>query len=184
MRIDVSKIDGFNTLSPEDQVKALLGYDIEVEDTSKLKSALNKASSEVAEYKRQLKEKMTEQERIEEERKAKEAEREELLKNLMREKTIADNKAQFLSVGYSDELAKKSAEAMTDGNMGEIFSGFKTFLEERDKSIKAELLKGTPAPKGGAEDTTITKEQFSKMGYAERAKLYAEHPETYKTLTE
>lgn len=184
MRIDANKIDGFNTLSPEDQVKALLGYDFEVEDTTKLKNALNKATAEASEYKKALREKQTEQERIEEERKAKEAEREELLKSLMRDKTIADNKAQFLSVGYSDELAKKSAEAMADGNMGEIFSGFKTFLEERDKSIKAELLKGTPAPKGGSEDTTITKEQFNKMGYAERAKLYVEHPETYKTLTE
>ncbi len=182
MRIDVSTINGFNDLSPEDQVKALLGY--EFEDTTKLKNALNKTSSELAEYKRQLKEKMTEQERIEEERKAKEAEREELLKSLMRDKTIADNKAQFLSVGYSDELAKKSAEAMADGNMTEIFSGFKSFLEERDRSIKAELLKGTPAPKGGTENTTITKEQFAKMNYAERAKLYEEHPETYKSLTE
>lgn len=184
MRIDVTKIENFDNLSAEEKLNAILNYDIEVEDTTKLKNALNKASSEAAEYKKALREKQTEQERIEAERQQKEAEREELLKSLMREKTIADNKAQFLSVGYDGELAQKSAEAMADGNMAEIFSGFKAFVENRDKQIRAELLKGTPAPKGGNTETTITKEQFAKMGYQERAKLYEDNPELYQTLKE
>lgn len=32
------------------------------------------------------------------------------------------------------------------------------------------------------EETTITKEQFDKMGYMEKNKLFQEDPETYKTL--
>lgn len=184
MRIDTAKIEGFESLSAEEKLNALLNLDIEVEDNTKLKNALNKATSEAADYKRQLKEKMTEQERAEADRKAKEAEKDELLKNLMREKTIADNKAQFLSVGYDGELAQKSAEAMADGNMAEIFSGFKAFVENRDKQIRAELIKGTPAPKGGATENSITKEQFNNMGYQERAKLYQDNPELYRTLKE
>ena len=182
MKIDTTKITGFDTLSAEEKLNALLDYEFDVEDTAKLKDALNKASSQAADYKRQLKEKMSEQERIEADRQAKEAEREELLKNLMREKTIADNRAQFLAVGYGEELANKSAEAMADGNMAEIFNGFKTFVETRDKAIRAELIKGTPAPKGGNTDTTITKEQFRAMSYSERNKLYTENPELYKQL--
>ena len=182
MKIDTTKIENFENLSAEEKLNAILNFDIEVEDTSKLKNALNKATSEAAEYKKALREKQTEQERLEAERKAAENEREELLKNLMREKTIADNKAQFLAVGYGEELANKSAEAMADGNFTEIFSGFKTFVESRDKQIRAELIKGTPAPTGGNTDVTITKEQFRKMSFTERNNLYNENPELYKQL--
>lgn len=37
-------------------------------------------------------------------------------------------------------------------------------------------------PSIDGKETTITKEQFQKMGYQDRNKLYREDPETYKTL--
>lgn len=37
-------------------------------------------------------------------------------------------------------------------------------------------------PSIDGEETTITKEQFDKMGYMEKNKLYQEDPETYKAL--
>ena len=137
MKIDVSKIENFDNLTAEEKVNALMAYDVE---DDKLKNALNKATAEAAEMKRALRERQTEAEKAEAERKEKEKEKDELLKSLMREKTILDNKSQFLSVGYDADLAQKSAEAMADGNMADIFNGFKTFMENRERQIKAELL--------------------------------------------
>ena len=36
---------------------------------------------------------------------------------------------------------------------------------------------------GGASSQSVTAEQFSKMGYQERVKLFTENPELYKELT-
>ena len=55
-------------------------------------------------------------------------------------------------------------------------------VSSRDKQIRAELIKGTPAPTGGNTDVTITKEQFRKMSFTERNNLYNENPELYKQL--
>lgn len=182
MKIDTSKIENFDTLSAEEKLNALLNF--ELEDDSKLKDALNKASSEAANYKKQLREKQSESERLEAERKEADLKKDELLKTLMRDKTVSEHKASFLSVGYDNELASKSAEALADGNFAEIFNGFKSFVESRDKSIRAELLKSTPSPVGGSDGKgVISKEQFAKMNYSERAKFYADYPDLYKEYT-
>ena len=80
MKFDVSKIEGYAEMSAEDKVKALEEYEIEVpkdntaevnnlkEALSKANSQTSKACSEAAEWKRQYREKQTEQERAEAER--------------------------------------------------------------------------------------------------------------------
>lgn len=184
MKIDTTKIENFENLSAEEKLNAILNYEIEVEDTTKLKNALNKATSEASEFKKALREKQTEAEREAAERAEKDAAREKLLNDLMREKSIADNKAQFLSVGYNEELATKSATAMADGNMKDIFDDFKTFIENRDKEIRANLIKSTPNPiGGGSQESAVTKDAFNKMGYSERVAFLNEHPDLYKKYT-
>ena len=54
------KIEGYENMSAEEKLKALEGFEVEEPNTSevtKLKEALNKASSEASNYKKQLKEK-------------------------------------------------------------------------------------------------------------------------------
>ena len=78
-KIDVSKIEGYSEMSAEDKLKALEAYEFETpapkesEETTRLKAALSKANSESAEWKRQLREKQTESERAEAERKERDA---------------------------------------------------------------------------------------------------------------
>lgn len=43
-------------------------------------------------------------------------------------------------------------------------------------------LKGDKPPKGAPQSDTVTKEQFAKMGYADRLKLKTDNPELYKQL--
>ena len=151
-------------------------------EIDRLKSALSKSNSEAADYKKQLREKMSA-----EELKAKEdAEKwDALIKErdtLLREKTISGHKAKFLALGYDEKLATDTAEAMANGELDKVFANQKKHLESVEKKIREDVLKDTPKPEGGKGSDTITKEQFSKMSIAEQHKYSVEHPEEYKKL--
>jgi len=179
--IDVTKIEGYAEMSPEDKVAALEAY--EYDDGSNLKSAVDKATHEAAEYKKQLK---ALQEKLNSE--GGEASQtiqslKEQVEQLTRTNTLAEYTAQYLALGYTAEMAKSSAEAQFDGDIATVISNQKTFLEEKEKSIKAELLKQTPRPGQGGTgvpSSGMTKEKFKKLSFAERAKFAAEHPEEYE----
>ena len=172
-------------MSVEDIEKALEGIEMPADGTAeieRLKTALSKSNSEAADFKKQLREKMSE-----EERKAKEdAEKwEEIVKErdaLLREKTIAGYKAKYLGLGYDEKLANDTAEALANGDHDKVFEYQKKHAEAVEKKIRAEVLKETPSPEGGNGSETITKEMFSKMSIAEQYKYSVEHPEEYKKL--
>ena len=151
-------------------------------EIDRLKAALSKSNSEAADFKKQLREKMSE-----EERKAKEdAEKyEEVVKErdtLLREKNILGYKTKYLALGYDEKLANETAEAMVNGESDKVFANQQKHLATVEKKIREEVLKDTPKPEGGKGSDTITKEQFSKMSTAEQYKYSVEHPEEYKKL--
>ena len=172
-------------MSIEDIEKALEGIDLPTDNSAeidRLKAALSKSNSEAADYKKQLREKLTA-----EELKAKEdAEKwDEIVKErdaLLREKTIATHKAKYLSLGYDENLANDTAEAMAKGELDKVFANQKKHLEAVEKKIRADVLKETPSPEGGNGSDTMTKEKFLKMSIAEQFKYSTEHPEEYKKL--
>lgn len=185
------KIEGYAEMTAEQKLAALEGLDIEEStnnndsEIQKLKDALNKASSETAGYKKQLREKQTEQERLDAERKEKEAEKDALLEKLLREKNVSEYKASLLDAGFDSELADKSAGFLVDGDMKSFLGNLKTFSTGVKKSVEAELLKKTPDLNGtnAGVSTTISKEQFDNMGYAERVALKQENPDLYNSFT-
>ena len=177
------KIEGYESMTAEEKLSALEAYEIEEKsDDSKLKEALNKATAEASKYKKELREKQTETERLEAERKEEIEKKEAQLAELLKEKTVAEHKANFLKVGYSDELANESAEAIANGDYGKVFSNLGTFLTEKEKTIKEDLLKKTPKPTGGNSTLEVTKEQFNKMSYGDMMKLREENESLYESL--
>jgi hypothetical protein len=172
-------------MSVEDIEKALESVEMPTDNSAeidRLKAALSKSNSEAAEFKKQLREKMSA-----EELKAKEdAEKiEELTKErdaLLREKTISSHKAKYLSLGYDESLANETAEALANGDLDKVFANQKKHNESVEKKIRADVLKETPLPEGGNGSETITKEKFLKMTTAEQYKFSVEHPEEYKKL--
>jgi actin-related protein len=172
-------------MSVEEIESALENIDLPTDNSAeidRLKAALSKSNSEAADYKKQLREKMSA-----EEVKAKEdADKiEELIKErdaLLREKTVAAHKANYLALGYEEKLASETAEAMTNGELEKVFANQKKHLEAVEKKIRADVLKDTPKPEGGNGSDTITKEKFSKMPILEQHKFSVEHPEEYKKL--
>lgn len=152
-------------------------------ENAKLKNAQSNASADAAKYKRALNERMSEQERAETQNK----ELIEQLKadnaQLKRERTLAKQNAGFVGVGYEADAAEKAATAFYDQDFNGFMAVFKDFLAAHDKSLLADTVRQTPRPGAGGTDKTVTREQFDKMGYSERAKLFNEQPDVYQTLT-
>lgn len=181
-KIDFSKIEGYSTMTAEEKLAALEALDIPEPDYTGFvkKELLDKATSEAAGYKKQLRERMSEDEAA----KAKAAEDMASvmaeLESLRTEKAVSEYTAQFLGIGYSEELAKSTAVALQKGDMTTLFKNHAKFVVDREKTMKAELLKNTPTPPAGDGAKGVSKEEFSKMNLAEKAKFAQENPERYK----
>ena len=119
---------------------------------AKLKKANDKATSEAASYKKQLREKQTAEEIALQEKAEKEAEREEQFQKLLRENTITKFEKNFLALGYPADLAAKAAAAQCDNDTDELFDIQQTFIEEKEKTMKADWMKSMPNPPAGNSD--------------------------------
>ena len=183
-KIDISKIDGYADLTPEQKIAALEAYETEDPDYSGYvkKDVFDKTASELAAKKKELNEKLTE----DEQKKQKEQEEREELQSkydkLLRESEISKHKAKLLGLGYDEKLADETAEAMADGDMEKVFANQKKHLDSVEKRVRADALKDTPKPTPDGDSKTMTLEKFRKLSPAERAAFFEEHPEEYKEL--
>lgn len=186
MKIDVSKISGFDGMTAEEKVAALLGLDVPEEvDLSKFvsKETADKYASEAAELKKQLRSKQSEEEAKKMEEEAERKALEDKYNQLLERTTIAEHKSKYLSLGYDDKLAEDTAKALYVGDMEKVFANSAKHQAELEKKIKADVLKGTPKPDGaGSRTKSLTREQFGAMGYSERVKLRTENPELYNEM--
>ena len=129
------------TTTPEIDYKA--EFEKLQSEYSKVKSSLDKASSEVADYKRKERDRMSE-----DDKKAIEAEeRESYYKTLERRIAIADYEAELEDVTDA-KIKREIAELFADGKLVEGMSKHKAYREkakgELEKKIKSELMKQNP----------------------------------------
>ena len=176
-KINTGAIEGYESMSAEEKLAALEALDIP--DVDKIKSALDKATSEAAGYKKQLRERMTE----EEARAAKDAEDraaiQKELEQLRAEKVIDQNTAKFLGLGYDEKLARETATALANGDTEVVFKNHAKFIADREKALKAEILKSTPTPPAGDGAEKKTRDDFKKMTLAEKQQFARENPEMF-----
>ena len=163
-KIDPSKIEGFDNLSADEKVAALLNQEIEVEqtepaDVTRLKTSLSKANSEAAEYKRLLREKQTEAERAEAERAEKDREREELLKSLLEEKRVSTYKSQLMAAGVDPDTADLMAKSLPEGVTDEYFLATKSFLDNQRQKLLTESINKQPGLSVGTPPTAAQAER-------------------------
>lgn len=183
-KIDITKIEGYDKMTPEEKLAALEAF--EYEDNSseleKYKNAASKANSEAAEWRKKHNALLSEEEQ------KKQANEEELttlrakVEAIEKEKLIAGHKAQFLAIGYDEALADATAKALADGDTAKVFANQKKFLETHDKTLKADLLKKTPAPPAGDGGDMMTLDKLRKMSPQERFEYSEKNPEEYKKL--
>lgn len=184
-KIDISKIEGYAEMSIEDKLKILESFEYEdnASELERLKNANSKANSEAAEWKRKH------NALLDEDEKKKQADSEALeqmkkeLDELRKGKKVSDYKSKYLALGYDEKLAAETATALADGDMDKMFANGEKFKSEMEKKIRADILKGTPKPDMNKGDgKSITKEQFEKMEYSERLKLYNENKALYDEM--
>ncbi len=184
-KIDVTKIDGYDAMSAEDKLKALENFEVDEPDYTGFvkKDVFDKTASELATTKKQLKEKMSD----DESQKLKEQEeKEELQKNyekLLRESEVSKNKAKLLALGYEEKLADDTAAAIVDGNTEKVFANQKKHQDSLEKQIRGKALLDTPRPEGdGDGDNVMTLDKLRKMTSQERYEYSIKNPEEYKNI--
>lgn len=173
------KIENYESMTAEEKLAAWEAYELDMSGYVS-KDVFDKKASEAADLSKQLRARMSEDEA----KAAKEAEeRAELLarvEQLEHEKAVNIYMNHYLSLGYEESLAKASAEALAKGDTETVFKNQKAHIAAREKALKTELLKATPAPAAGSSEGGVTKEDVNKMTLAERAKFADENPEKYK----
>lgn len=183
-KIDASKIEGYDTMSVEEKLAALENYEYDdnLGELERYKNAVSKANSEAAEWKKKHNALISEDEQN------KLAAEEELnslrekVEAMEREKTISEHKAEFLALGYDEDLANESANALANGDTAKVFAIQRKFIEAHDKVLKTELLKGTPTPPAGNGSDTMTLEKLKGMSIADRYEFSVSNPEEYERL--
>lgn len=173
MKIDTSAINGFDGMTAEQKLEALL--QVELPDMSKVvsKEVFDKKAAEASELSKRLKEALDEDGRkklADDEARAAEAQKYVDLENkyneLLKKSTVSEYKAKYLAQGYDEKLAEDTANALADGNMTKVFENSEKYKKALEEKIKAELMQNTPKPDGGAGANDPYVEQAKKAGKA------------------
>lgn len=151
MKIDTTKIPNFDTL-PDEVKSAITGMELAPDLSGYVeKTVFDRKASEASELSKKLREKMSEDEQKKADNdKAFEDMKAELDK-LRRNNTISAYKAEHLAMGYDEELAGETAEALADGKYDIVFANQKKHIEMLKKAASAERIANNPVPPAGAD---------------------------------
>ena len=166
------------TRTAEEQIAELLA------ETKRLKKAVDKSSADASSWKKKYMETQSESEKLSMEKAERDAALKEELEALRRESKVNKYAKSFMSIGYSEEMATKAAEAQFDGDTDELFRIQKIYASETEKRIRADIMKSMPVPSTSNDDSiTLTQEQFDAMTYREQLDLFEKHPSVYEKFT-
>lgn len=188
MKIDTAKIEGYDSLTAEEKLKALEEYEFEVpaqksDDNASLKKMLSDRNSEIKKLKDEIRSKMDENERKELERNEELEQLRQSVASYEKATKTASLKATYLAIGYNEDLATRRATFMADGDIENATAVEKEFLVWHDKELNAQAVRSTPTPVSSVKNTKkYTADDFRKMGLSEMKALKAEDPELYEAL--
>lgn len=191
MKIDTAQIEGFDKMTPEQKLEALTNYEYEDHstelaqaraDNKKQKDLIDKYSSQIADQKKQLNEKLTEDERASKEIADRLAALEEENGKLLEAQKKAQFVKNFIKQGYEEGLAEEKAEALIKGDMDKVFDCEIKFNDAQAKKIKAEVVKGTSGPndKGDSKKPKTKAEIMAIKDPVERQRQIAENMDLFK----
>ena len=147
------------------------------------KELYDKAASDTANYKKQLRANMSEAEQKAAADAEKYANLEEELKQLKADKAIAENAKGLVAIGYDETLATEVATALYNGDAETVIKAQAKFVDAQKKAVLAEAVKNTPEPPAGDNGGAVmTKEKLKAMSPTERYEFSQKNPEEYKKL--
>lgn len=179
--------------NPESDLKNLEERIRQLEsENGKLRQANTNASAEAAKFKRELGEakeqlnaKLSDEEKAKQDQEAVAQKMQEELEALRKERNVANYTSALVAqdIGMDAETAKAVAEALNSGDVEKVFDGVRKFIAAHDKLLKENAFRTNPTLQGGTPLKAVTKEQFDKMGYTERLKVFNDYPDLYKEFT-
>lgn len=184
-KIDVSKIPGYAEMSAEEKLKALEDYEYDdgASEIERYKNATSKANSEAAEWKKKHNALLSEEEKAKQENADYIAKLEKQNAELLEERDVAKHKTELLAMGYSEELATETANALFKGDIAKVLKNQATFVAEQKKAVIAESVKNTPIPPiSNSNETVMTKEKLKNMTPNERFEFSQKNPEEYRKI--
>ena len=153
------------------------------------KEVFDKTASELARYKRELKELQEESMTAEEKLKLELEKATEAQAKYAKELSKLRATEIFVTAGLSEEdytplidIVVSEDEEVTKVRAKSMVDVIASQKKATEKAVKAELLKGTPKPVGGDPDQGMTAEQFRKLSLLDKQKFAIENPEVYKTF--
>lgn len=152
-------------------------------EMAKQKAALDKATKEAGDYKKQLRAKQSAEEIAAEEAKVQQEALMQELETLRKEKAVAATTAKITPLIGDSEVAGQIAEYLYGAeDVDAALTALQKAWTAKEKALRLEFGK-IPAPGAGASDgPTITREQLDSMKFPERVKFMNEHRDEYERL--
>ena len=167
------KADVKPTPSVEEQMQQLMV------ENAKLKRAMDKASSEAADYKKRYNATLSETEQADMAKAEEQARRDERLAELERENSIHKFTEQYLDLGYDKESATAAATAQVDNDVDTLFKLQKKIIDEKVLAKEQELIKDIPRAKTGVYSSMTAEQILAIPDREERHKAMAENIELF-----
>lgn len=146
MAFDWSKVTGYREdMTAEEKINLLAGLDFVP------KKQFDSVASELSAHKKQLQDRMTAEEKAQAEREEADKALKEELATLRYERAVSNFKAKLLEAKYSADDADKLAKAAASGKMEDFMTAIATANASIEKSLRTEIMKGTPRPGAGNE---------------------------------
>lgn len=164
-KIDTASFANYDTLSAEEKVALFEAYEFDdhSSEIERYKSAVSKANSEAAAWKKKHNEHLSEEERAKSERDEEFESIRKELELLKAEKTLASHKSKLIELGYDGKLAEQGAKALAEGDTDAFFKVQMKFIEEHDKALAVKNLQDTPRPPAGDGGKAMTLEEIMKI---------------------
>lgn len=189
-QIDVSAIENFDSMTAEEKVTALLGFQFDdgadklkaaEENAAKLKAAMDKASSEAAGYKKQLNAKLSDEERAKQENESAMKAMQDELAALKQEKRISDAKTVFLGGGFDETTAADAANAFVEADLTKMSAALKKYRDAIETATKSRLMAENPKPDSGDSNDADGKDDATKLAES-LGKMRAEQQKQAKAI--
>ena len=132
-------------------------------EIEKLKETISKSNSEAADWKRKYQSTLDDATRKQQEAEEQAQKNAERLAQLEKEKVIAGYKASYLAMGYDEELAADTANALAEGNDAKLFENQKKHQEAVEKKAREEALRGSGRPGGSGSDKSGDDSEAMKL---------------------
>ena len=153
-------------MTVEEFTEALKGVEMPKDQSAEienLKKRISEVNSEAADWKNKYRSTLDESTKKQQEAEEQAKKDREELQNLRKVTAIAGYKASYLAMGYSEELATDTANALFEGNNEKLFENQKKHMEAVEKKAREDALRGSGRPGGSGDGSGNVETEAEKL---------------------